>query len=188
MSGATVTEPGERAVDRRVWIRTLAFTIAATAALAACSCSTDDDDPPPPTTEETKEEEVETAYLAFAEMGARLLAAPNPDDPEIRERTSGEAQANLIDGLTSLRDANERYELGPNYEHEVLSIDVADGSATAVVCVVDDIRLLDAATGDVKGQGTTTAQWTVSLIRSNPTWVIDRIDESELGQGVLPCE
>jgi hypothetical protein len=164
--------------------------------LGATSCSDDDDDTAEssstsstttPTTV-SPEAEVKTAYKAFADMGARLLQAPNPEDPEIAQRTSGEAQADLITGLTQLRDAGQHYELGPQYGQEVLSVALTNTGATGKVCVVDDVQLLDNATGNVLGEGTTTARWTVSLVEPDEQWLVETIAEEEIGEGALPCD
>src|ERR671911_181129 len=52
------------------------------------------------TTTQDPEAEVEAAYLAYWEMAKRLLAAPNPDDPEIARRASGINVDQVIDSLT----------------------------------------------------------------------------------------
>ncbi|HEY3141073.1 MAG TPA: hypothetical protein VGJ86_08080 [Acidimicrobiales bacterium] len=162
--------------------------------LGATSCSDDDDDTAEssstsstttPTTV-SPEAEVKTAYKAFADMGARLLQAPNPEDPEIAQRTSGEAQADLITGLTQLRDAGQHYELGPQYGQEVLSVALTDTGATGKVCVVEDSQLV-ASSGEVLAQGVTTVVWTVDLVEPAGTWFVDRIVEGEVQEGAVPC-
>src|ERR671911_1658895 len=55
------------------------------------------------TTTQDPEAEVEAAYLAYWEMAERLLAAPDPDDPEIAQRVIGSARAKLVDSLATLR-------------------------------------------------------------------------------------
>lgn len=177
--------------------RIAALAIALALALAAATCG-DDEDPPDRTTSTTEsssssttpspEDEVEAAYLAFAEMGARLLQAPNPDDPEIAQRASGEALGDLVDGLTTLRASNQRYELGPNYGHDVLSVDAQQDTAVAEVCVVDDVSLVNSATGATEGTGITTAWSTVTLIRSGDGWLVDNITENRAEEGVVECQ
>src|SRR5918994_5705071 len=48
------------------------------------------------TTTQDPEAEVEAAYLAYWEMQQRLAEAPNPSDPEVRQRTTGPALDKLI--------------------------------------------------------------------------------------------
>jgi len=147
----------------------------------------DDDGSDPTSTTLSQEDQVEAAYLAFADMGARLLENPDPDDPEIAQRTSGEAQADLIAGLRTLVANGQRYELGPEYSHDVLAVTVDGVTATAEVCVIDDVSLIDVTSGDPLGQGTTTAQWTVTLTRPDDSWVVEQVSEREIGEGALPC-
>jgi hypothetical protein len=169
----------------------------AAAFLLATACGDDDtqDSPPDPTTTTTDpttttlspEEEVETAYLAFANMGARLLQAPDPDDPEIAQRTSGQARDNLVDGLTTLKTSGQHYELGPAYSQQVMSVTVAPSRATAVICVVEDSQLMDTLTGAVVAMGLTTVEWTVTLVPVERSWLVDEIVEGEVQEGAVEC-
>lgn len=163
----------------------------------------DDGDPGPPngsgtssqptndstTTTLSPEQEVEAAYLAYWDMAVRLAQAPNPDDPEIGHRSSGQARANLIDGLTTLRAANQRTEPGPRYGHEVLSvqIDEAQGSAIVEDCAVDESRLVDSGTGETLTDGLTTTLWSVQLVRDGEAWLIDEFEQLDAWSGAVEC-
>jgi len=147
----------------------------------------DDDGSDPTSTTLSPGDQVEAAYLAFADMGARLLENPDPDDPEIAQRTSGEAQADLIAGLRTLVANGQRYELGPEYSHDVLAVTVDGVTATAEVCVIDDSRLVDASTGEVLAEGPTSVAWTVTLVMRDERWLIDQIVEGDVEEGADRC-
>ena len=77
--------------------RPLVMIAAAFLALAAGTCHSDDDADSTSdrtTTTVSPESEVETAYLAFWDMAVRLAGSPDPNDPEIAQRASGDALAN----------------------------------------------------------------------------------------------
>lgn len=152
------------------------------------SCNNDEKSTPPPTTQ-SKESEVKTAYEDYRDMGARLLEAPDPADPEIPLRTTGKAQADLVAGLQGLKETGRRFELGPAYMHDVLSVVIQDASqATASVCVVDDAALLEGPTGQVVAEGVTTALWEVSLVLLDGEWRVEAVDEGEPKEGVKRCD
>jgi hypothetical protein len=181
---------------RRTLGRVAALAIALALALAAATCG-DDEDPPDRTTSTTAsgnssttpspEEEVEAAYLAFWEMAVRLAQNPNPDDPEITQRTSGEAMGELVDGLTTLRASNRRSEFGPQYAHNVLSVEVSGDVASLEDCTVDDSRVVDAATGQPVVEGVGTELLTVTMVRRDSRWLVDRFEHVEAWEGAVEC-
>ena len=148
----------------------------------------DDDGSDPTSTTLSQEDQVEAAYLAFADMGARLLENPDPDDPEIAQRTSGEAQADLIAGLRTLVANGQAFDLGPLYSQDVLDVTLVGASATANVCVVEDSKRVDVATGQVVASGITTVDWTVTLQRDGNNWLVEEIEEGEVREGVVECQ
>jgi hypothetical protein len=179
---------------RRRWARFLgraALTAGVFAlALTAATCGGDDDDSSSghPTTTESREAAVKADYLAFADMGARLLKAPDEADPEIATRTTGSAMSDLIASLKALRTAGLRYELGPDYAHHVQSVDLNGDKATLDVCIVDDSKQVEAATGKVTAEGTTTVQWTVEMRKKNQYWLVEKVTEESVQQGVRRCD
>jgi hypothetical protein len=164
--------------------------------LGATSCSDDDDDTAEssstsstttPTTV-SPEAEVKTAYLAFWDMFVRLAQAPDPSDPEIAQRSSGETLRKVVDGLTALRDSNQRSEFGPHYQHQVLSVDV-EGGDTAVLrdCAVDDSRRVDASSGDIVEEAVVTELSEVTLIRGTTGWLVDHSTRLNAWEGAVVC-
>ena len=168
----------------------LVLLVALLPGLAGCG---DDDDSsseaPPTTTSPDSESEVESAYLAFWDMAQRLAESPNPDDPELIRRASGEALTDLVAGLTALRDQGRRSELGPSYRHEVISTRLT-GATTAVVedCAVDDSRIVEDATGDVVVEGVGTELIEVTLIHEDESWLVDSISQIDVWEGAVACD
>src|SRR5688500_13199103 len=107
--------------------------------LGPASCSSDDDADTPPTTTPPPEAEVEDAYLAFWDMATRLTQAPDSTDPDLERLASGQALADLVAGLEALESQRRHSELGPDYGHEVLNVELTDGDSAVVEdCAVDD--------------------------------------------------
>ena len=152
--------------------RPVALLAAAFLALAAGGCHSDDDDAADPgrtTTTQSPESEVESAYLAFWDMAVRLAQSPDPDDPEIDQRASGEARSGLVDGLRRLADLNRHSEFGPLYEHDVLSVDLDGDTAVVEDCAVDDSKIVDIGTGEVIDQSVVTEHLVVTMARDDDT-------------------
>ena len=169
--------------------RTLAIITTALLALGFACNSDDDDDPPSSSSTTTSPEaEVEAAYLAFWDMAVRLAESPDPDDPEIAQRSSGDARTDLVSGLRSLREANQRTESGPATNHEVLASEVDGETAHIDDCAVDESRLVDDSTGDTQAEGTTTTRWTVTLKQSDGEWLVDQFERVDAWEGVVACE
>src|SRR5918993_5590174 len=145
------------------------------------SCGGDDgppDDPPPTTaavttTTTSVESEVEAAYTAYREMVTRLLQNPDPDDPEISRRVTGGTRDQLVSSLQSLRAQGQVVRFGDEYSYEVLSV-VLDGDRTAALtaCLVDDAQTIDAASGEVVGEGLATAEVSVTLELGDDGWKV----------------
>jgi hypothetical protein len=174
--------------------RPLAMIAAALLALVAGTCQSDDDaDDTSPTTDRTTttvspEAEVEAAYLAFWDMAVRLAGSPNPDDPEIAQRASGDALADLVDGLHALRTANQRTDSGPTTGHDVLAVEVDGDRAHLDDCAVDESRLVDVDTGETKVEATTTTRWAVTAIRRDGRWLVDQFERTDAWEGAVACE
>lgn len=165
----------------------LLAALLATLVLAITSCTNgDDNDAPDPTP--SPESEVEAAYLAYWEMANRLAETPDPVDPELEQRASGEALAGLRQGLASLEAEGQMLAVGPQTAHTVSGIEVKeDGTASLTDCDVDDSRLLgpDGATLD---EDLTTTLWDIGLVRSGGTWRVDRFVRVDSWDGETDCK
>lgn len=165
--------------------------------LAGCG---DDDDSPSgstraptssttaaPSTTPTLESEVEAAYLAYSEMFTRLLGAPNPNDPEIRQRATGEAADSLTDNLTTLRALNRAVRFGPDYRYELLSVEVSGAQAVGQECVVDDATVVDAASGEAVDPAPVATVLNRITLRHDDVWRVSQIVQEDGWEGVDGC-
>lgn len=174
----------------RRWVALLALP------LSFLACTGDDDDDSPDdsspaesTTTLSPEAEVEAAYLAFWEMFVRLAQAPDPTDPEISQRASGDALRNLIEGLTDLQTLNRRSEFGPDYEHRVLSVELtSDNTAVVKDCAVDDSRIVDVSNGETVEQATVTELSEVTLLLRDTRWLVDHSRRLNAWEGAVECQ
>jgi hypothetical protein len=169
--------------------------------LLAAGCGGGDDDSQPSTTRRaassttvstpttrTPESEVEDAYSAYSEMFTRLLAAPDPDDPEIQRRTAGAAAASLTDNLTTLRALGRAVRFGENYRYELLSVDITGDEAVARECVVDDATVVEVATGEpVDPAPVATVLNRVTLQFDRRAWRVSGIDQENGWEGIGEC-
>jgi hypothetical protein len=123
------------------------------------------------TTPADPEAEVEQAYRAYLAMEARLVAAPDPNDPEIPERATGRALARLKDALAEDVQKGQVIRVGPATSQTILSIEVMDDHATVRACFVDESGLFDAANGaEIVPMHTGTAIDTAVLEREGGMW------------------
>jgi hypothetical protein len=167
-------------------------------ALTAGTCSSDDDpDDTSPTTERTTERttttlspeaEVEAAYLAYRDMVTRLLQAPDPDDPELGERTTDPNRAFLVDRLRALVQQGQRLRFGPDYEYDVLAVSIDGDQATVRECTVDDAQTVAATSGEVLSEGVTTELLEATLRRNSGKWRVTTVDGIEHWEGAVTCE
>jgi hypothetical protein len=142
----------------------------------------------PTTTAPSVEAEVEAAYLAYWEMAKRLLAAPDPDDPEIAKRAIGTALTTAIDGFTTMRAQGQAIRVGEGYSHDVLSIDVRGMAATVVDCNVDEAARIEVASGRVLTSATTTNLLTVELKSDAGQWQVASIQKTDAWEGARSCD
>jgi hypothetical protein len=169
----------------------LAATIAcAVLVLTGATCSGDDDDTADDTsttpTTESPEAEVEAAYLAFWDMAVRLAESPDPDDPEIAERSSGDARDDLVAGLTALRDNDRHSEFGERYEHDVLSVSVDGDTATLEDCAVDDSKIVNGQ-GETVVEGVGTEKLRVTLNHDGNSWIVAELVQVDAWEGAVEC-
>lgn len=133
-------------------------------------------------------QEVEEAFLAFSAMVDRLREAPDPNDPEIAQRTSGETLAGITDAQTTLQTTGVSARFGEQSSVQVLSVTLVDPT-TALVreCKVEDLTEVNPA-GETNGPFVRTywTEWT--LLRVGEAWLADSSEGIERRDGVHPCE
>lgn len=142
----------------------------------------------PTTTSLSATQEVEAAFLAFNSMMDRLREAPDPDDPEIAQRASGETLAGIVDAQTTLQTTGFSARFGERDSVEVLSVTLVDAD-TALVrdCQVEELTEVNAS-GEQNGPFVHTfwTEWT--LIKDGAAWLVDSSDGLERREGEHPCE
>lgn len=188
-------------LGHRLGINTAAALAALAMGLAACggddSTGASTTDPPrtesPSTTlapAEQAEAEVRAAYDAYWAMSERLAAAPDPNDPEIAERTTGGAKTTLTDHLTTLSALGTAVQFGAQYAHDVATVELDANGTSAIVsdCYVDDAREVDVRTGDVLRESTFTNRFDVTLRLESSAWKVAQIERLGSWEGVKPCE
>jgi hypothetical protein len=139
------------------------------------------------TTTQDPEAEVEAAYLAYWEMAERLVENPNPDDPEIVQRSSGTARATLIDSLTTLRAQAHSVRSRDRTSHEVLVAEVQGDTAVVRDCNVDDAVRIEISTGREVQSGITTNLLEASLASNAGSWTVASIEKLGGWEGAQKC-
>jgi hypothetical protein len=132
--------------------------------------------------------EVEQAYLAFHEMLVRLREAPDPDDPEIDQLTTGQTKAGVVNSQSTMKTLGERATFGPRGSVAVLDVSFTEPD-TAVVrsCAVEDITVIVRESGSFGP--TVTTYWTdYTLRRLNGRWSVNSSDGIEKLEGEQPCD
>ena len=143
--------------------------------------------PEPTSTTLSPTQEVEAAFLAFDAMVERLAQAPNPDDPEIAQRASGEILAGVQQSQTTLRTTGYRAEFGERQATHILEVSIVDAAtATLLDCSIDD-RTEITPTG-AKGPFLETywTEWTLRQVEG--VWYVDSGDAVDMQQGEQSCE
>ncbi len=126
------------------------------------------------TTTLSESEEVEAAFLAFDAMLHRLRESPNPDDPEIAERASGETLAGITDSQTTMRTLGETAVFGERDAIHVLEVefdDADDGDWCSSARVEDMTTMTRRRARSVPFVTTYWTEWT--LVRVDGTWMVD---------------
>ena len=185
------------------WAATLT-ALCAVLASAACggdggtdeeapASTTEASEPPDTTVAETTtstlspEAEVEAAVMAYEAMASRLIQAPDPNDPEIAERATGENRSHLEAHLQELVALGRAGQLGPNTRQTVLHTEVSGDQATVEVCSVDDGVLIEVATGRVLNDDVVTDHSVVTLERSDGAWLVAQRSRIATWDGVTDC-
>ena len=155
------------------------------AAVDGTTTSTSDTTIASTTTTQNPEAEVEAAYLAYWEMNKRLVQEPNPDDPEIAQRTSGSARDKLIDSLSTMRAEGSMFQFGPQDSIQILDIAVTGDTATVKSCAVGDAtRVHGSEEQDVE---ISTSELETQMTQAATRWVVTTVSETDSWKGVSTC-
>ncbi len=129
------------------------------------------------------------AYQSYWSMVLRVNDPPNPADPEIPQRTTGDRLAALITLIQQNAMEGKSYRLPPDakYEHDARVVSVAGDRAVVSDCNVDDGLIVNTATGEVVDAQVVTLSIEARLTRENGLWKVVSIDITDQQQGVAAC-
>jgi hypothetical protein len=124
-------------------------------------------------------DDAQAAYVAYQQMLERLVIAPDPDDPEIAERSTGAAQDDVVELLGGYDGSGQAVEFGTRHEHHVYDVAVDGDTATVVDCFVSDARVVDESSrrivrGDPEGGSASVV--TATLVLDGDDWKVERIE------------
>ena len=122
-------------------------------------------------------------------MVKRLLAAPDPGDPEVDQRTVDPAKSAFEDLLTTRQSLGEivRYD-GVPYRVELNVTTVSGSSAEFEGCVVDGAQVVDEKSGQVVNNAVTTSRLRGTLVQSSGAWKMQRFDVLRKVDGEAQCD
>jgi hypothetical protein len=183
---------------RRAWAEA-ALILVLTAALvavvfAACAGDGESADPPATSTtvdpDEAVKEEVRQAYRDFLKMAFRIAEAPDPNDPEIALRATGDARGRIEQSAADDQARGVVVRGGPDNQQTILTTTVTGDAARLNVCFVDNSGVFDAATGEeIEPMTTTTRLGTIDLVRESGGWKVSLVEtqEGKVWDGVHDC-
>ena len=156
-------------------------TSAATAAASTRSTTTT-------TTTLKPEDEVKAAYLAYWAMVDRVFATPEPDDPELTQRTAEPLLPFVRDDLTQrkLEQTSLRTPAGQMSSHRIDSVRVTGESASVVDCYVD-ARVKYRETGEVLDDAVVSKTAEATLASIGGVWKVSDLVFTTRTDGAARC-
>jgi len=140
------------------------------------------------TTTTTPEDAVKQAYLDYWKMADRLLATPDPNDPEITQRAADPLLSSLRDQLATNRSTGHHTTVpsGNTNTHRIDAVDVTGTSAQLTECFVDG-RVEFGPNGEVVDDATVTKVGHASLSQVAGQWKVSDIRFDQRTPGVGTC-
>src|SRR5690606_4312907 len=124
----------------------------------------------------------------FEDMFRRLRENPDPDDPEIAQRTTGKTKAALMSSQATAKTLGERAEFGPETDIAVLTVDlVGTDAAVGRSCVHESLTLTNSA-GVRAGPTVTALLVDYKLTDDAGRWRVASSEEVKRYSGQHPCE
>ena len=123
--------------------------------------------------------DAQAAYVAYQQMFERLVITPDPDDPEIAERSTGAAHDEVVATLDGYDSGGLAVEFGTRHEHHVYDVAVDGDTATVLDCFVSDARVVDESSRQVvRGdpEGGSASVVTATLVRDGNDWKVERTE------------
>jgi hypothetical protein len=140
------------------------------------------------TTTTTVEDAVKTAYLAYWRMADRLLAAPDPNDPELTELAAEPLLSSLKDQLATSAATGHHTSVPPGRvaTHRVDSVSVTQNSASLTECFVDG-RVEFGPNGEVIDDALVTKTGDATMTLVLDAWKVTDIRFVSRSPGVSGC-
>jgi hypothetical protein len=140
------------------------------------------------TTTTTPEDAVKAAYLAYWAMVDRLLAAPDPEDPELAARMSEPALSDFVSDLQTRRLTGRLTQVpsAALNRHEVLSTIADHDQAMLYDCFVDG-RIGFDADGSVINNDVVSKRLGATLRRFDTSWRVTSVATITKLPGSVPC-
>ena len=132
--------------------------------------------------------EVQAAYLAYSDLRQRLLASPDPTDPELNDVLTAPELAAFQGRIRSLQDLGQALRFGPQRSVQPVAININGERATVRECVIDDASLIDAHSGEViEAIPVTTVLGEVTLKLESDGWRVSSVEQIDGWIGVAGC-
>lgn len=143
-----------------------------------------------PKTQAEQEAEIIEAYLRGRSAWIEMILDPTGPLPEGIDARSGSALQILIDERIRMSSDGVRARLGDDnlLAYSPIVESVLDNSATVRDCVIDDVVLFNAATGEVVDESISSAKWLSRMIRTGSNWTLDFSDRQEVYEGADGCD
>jgi hypothetical protein len=156
-------------------------TSAATAAASNGSTTTT-------TTTVKPEDEVKAAYLAYWAMADRLLIAPDPEDPELLQRTTDPLLPFIKDELTQRKLQGTVLRTPPDRtsSHRIDLLTVNGSAASVIDCYVD-ARIMYSATGQVLDEAVVSKTAEATLASTGGAWKVSDLVFTTRTDGAARC-
>jgi hypothetical protein len=130
----------------------------------------------------------QTALDAYWAMEKRLLAAPDPTDPELAQRAVDPSLSALVDLLTTRQSTHEVAQFdGVTYHVDTAVSSASESTASFSGCIVDGARLVDTTTGAVVNDKVTTSRIEGTLVAVDSAWKVQRYDVLRTVDGEETC-
>lgn len=135
------------------------------------------------------EAELRAAYEASSRAFIDAAAIPDPNLPALADTHTGPMLKQRRSVLLGLQAEGHiiRYPPESQYRIAVKEVDVEDGVARLLVCVVDDGETVIARTGEVVAGGLGTVQLQAAMVRERGTWKLAEREQQGEWEGVAGC-
>jgi len=142
----------------------------------------------PTTTTTSPEDAVKTAYLDYWKMVDRVAESPDPNDPELAQRTVEPLLSTFRDNLSTQATQGRKFSVPPGRpnSHDVRTVTVAGATATLVECFIDGRTLTD-PDGNVIDDAIVSKLGNAKLLNQAGAWLVSDVVFTERTPGAGGC-